>query len=144
MKWLVLIHLLGATIWAGGHLVLSIGFLPVAIRKGDLSVITFFEQRYERIGLPALLAQVVTGVWMAAIYVPFREWLSLATTHHRFLWVKLGLLLVTLALALHARLFLIPQLTREKLPALAFHIVLVTMLAVAFVVVGLSFRFTYL
>jgi len=143
MKWLVLIHVLGAAIWAGGHLVLSVGFLPKALRERDLSVIMFFESRYERIGLPALLVQVITGLWMAAIYVPVGEWLSLATSHHRFLWIKLGLLLATLALAVHARVFLIPRLTASTLPALAAHIVLITLLAVAFLVTGLSFRFTY-
>lgn len=143
MKWLVLIHVLGAAIWAGGHLVLSVGFLPKALRERDLSVITFFESRYERIGLPALLVQVITGLWMAAIYVPVGEWLSLATPHHRFLWIKLGLLFATLVLAIHARLFIIPRLTVDKLPVLAAHIVLVTLLAVTFIITGLSFRFTY-
>jgi uncharacterized membrane protein len=143
MKWLVLLHLLGASVWAGGHLILAFGFLPKALRQQNLEIILGFERHFERVGLPALLIQVVTGFWMALIYVPISEWGSLATAHHVYLWSKLGLLTGTIAMAIHVRFFILPQLTVEKLPQLAFHIVLVTVLAVLFVIVGLSFRFSY-
>ncbi|MBX2955025.1 MAG: CopD family protein [Cyclobacteriaceae bacterium] len=143
MKWLVLLHVLGACVWAGGHLVLSLGFLPQALKLRDLSIIQHFEKHYERVGIAALLIQVVTGVWMTLIYVPLSSWLTLASPHHVYLWTKFALLAGTLVLAVHARFFIIPKLTVEKLPQLAFHIVLVTVLAVSFVLVGLSFRFVY-
>lgn len=143
MKWLLLFHVLGAGVWTGGHLVLAIGFLPKALRQQDVSIILNFEQHYERIGIPALLVQIVTGISMALIYVPFSAWGSLATTHHVYLWTKLGLLLATIALGVHARLFIIPKLTVEKLSLLAMHIILVTILAVGLIITGLSFRFTY-
>lgn len=143
MKWLILLHVLGATIWAGGHLILSIGFLPQALKQRDISIILNFESHYERIGMPALLIQTVTGISMALIYVPFSEWGNLSTSHHVYLWIKLGLLLSTLVLGIHARFFILPRLTVEKLSLLAMHIILVTILAVALVITGLSFRFTY-
>lgn len=143
MKWLVLLHVLGASVWAGGHLVLSLGFLSQALKHRDLSIIQNYEKHYERVGIPALLIQVITGVWMALIYVPVNSWLSLASPHHVYLWTKFGLLAGTLALAIHARFFLIPKLTIKQLPQLAFHIILVTVLAISFIVVGLSFRFVY-
>ncbi len=143
MKWLILLHVLGATIWAGGHLILSIGFLPKALREKNISVIIDFEKQYERVGIPALFLQVITGIWMALIYVPLDSWMSLATPHHVYLWIKIILLLSTIGFAVHARLFIIPHLTVEKLPSLAFHIVMATLLAISFVVTGLSFRFTY-
>jgi len=143
VKWLILLHVLGATVWAGGHLILSIGFLPQALKQKDISIILNFESHYERIGIPALLIQVVTGISMALIYVPFSQWWNLSTTHHVYLWIKLGLLVSTMALGIHARFFILPRLTVEKLSLLALHIILVTMLAVALVVTGLSFRFTY-
>ena len=143
MKWLVLLHVLGATIWAGGHLILSIGFLPKAMREKNINVISDFEKQYERVGIPALLLQVITGFWMALIYVPLDSWMSLATPHHIYLWIKIILLLSTIGFAVHARLFIIPHLTIEKLPLLAFHIITTTVLAVSFVITGLSFRFTY-
>lgn len=143
MKWLILLHVLGASVWAGGHLILTIGFLPKALKQQDISIILNFEQHYERIGIPALLIQIITGISMALIYVPFSEWGSLATTHHVYLWTKLGLLLATMALGIHARFFIIPKLTVEKLSFLAMHIILVTILAVALIITGLSFRFSY-
>lgn len=143
LKWLILLHVLGATVWAGGHLILSLGFLPDALKQRKPEIILNFEKHYERIGIPALLLQVITGIWMALIYVPFQEWGSLATPHHVYLWTKLGLLAGTIGLAIHARFFILPKLTVEKLPTLAFHIVLVTVLAVFFILTGLSFRFFY-
>jgi hypothetical protein len=50
------------------------------------------------------------------------------------------LLGLTVALALHARLRLIPRLDDSDLRWLAAHIVIVTALAVALVVVGVSFQ----
>lgn len=143
MKWLILLHILGASIWLGGHLILSIGFLPKALHEQNPSIILDFEKQYERIGLPALLIQVITGISMVLIYVPFREWGSLATAHHVYLWTKLGLLAGTVALAIRVRFFILPTLKSEDLPKLAFHIVLVTVFAVFFMITGLSFRFSY-
>lgn len=143
MKWLILLHVLGATVWAGGHLILSIGFLPQALKQRDVNIILNFEKHYEKIGMPALLIQVITGISMALIYVPFSEWGSLATPHHVYLWTKLGLLLATLVLGIHARFFIIPTLTPEKFSFLAMHVILVTMLAMAMIITGLSFRFNY-
>lgn len=143
MKWLILLHVLGATIWAGGHLILSIGFLPKALKEKNIRIILDFEKQYERVGIPALLLQVITGFWMATIYVPFDDWFSLATPHHAYLWIKIVLLLGTIGFAIHARLFIVPNLTVEKLPSLAFHIIVATVLAVSFMITGLSFRFTY-
>jgi len=154
MKWLILMHVLGASVWVGGHLVLSIGFLPRALRTKDVSIITGFERGFEPIGIPALLTQIITGLWMASIYIPPTHWFSLVTppthwfslvtTHHQYLWIKIGLVLGTLGLAVHARFFIIPKLTNQNLPSMAFHIVMVTVLAVALLLTGLSFRYTYL
>lgn len=130
--------------WVGGHLILSLGFLPEALKAKDINIILNFEKRYERIGIPALLVQVVTGIWMALLFVPFHDWWQLSTAHHILLWTKLGLLASTIGLAIHARFFIIPKLTVETLPSLAFHIALVTVLAVSFIITGLSFRYLYI
>ncbi|HNU41880.1 MAG TPA: hypothetical protein PKH83_05260, partial [Cyclobacteriaceae bacterium] len=88
MKWLILVHVLGASVWVGGHLILSIGFLPRALQSKDINIITGFEKSFERIGIPALLAQIITGLWMASLYIPPRQWFSLASVHHQYLWIK--------------------------------------------------------
>ena len=59
------LHILGATVWAGGHLVLAVTILPEALREHRAATVSEFEQRFERIGLPALAVQIVTGLWLA-------------------------------------------------------------------------------
>jgi hypothetical protein len=54
--------------------------------------------------------------------------------------VKLGLLALTVALAVDARLRVIPRLSDETLPVLAWHIRVVTAAAVLFVLAGASIR----
>jgi putative copper export protein len=138
---LVVLHLLGATVWVGGHLVLSLVVLPRALRARDASAVAEFESGYERIGLPALLLQVITGVWLALHWVPdIRTWLAPASLHGWLVLVKLGLLAATLALAAHARFRLVPTLDAGALSALAFHIVGVTLLGVAMLITGVAIR----
>ncbi|MAT04011.1 MAG: hypothetical protein CL424_03085 [Acidimicrobiaceae bacterium] len=45
------LHILGATVWAGGHLVLTLAILPEALRQQRGATVSEFEQRFERIGL---------------------------------------------------------------------------------------------
>ncbi len=135
------LHLLGATVWTGGHLILATTILPAALRARDPAILLGFEQRYERIGMPALLVQVVSGLWLAWQRAPDPAgWLAPDTPGERAVSIKLGLLALTVVLALSARLRLIPRLTIETLPILAVHVALVACASVAFVVVGLSFR----
>jgi putative copper export protein len=134
------LHVLGACIWVGGHIALAVAVLPRALRDRRAAIILDFERGYERVGLPALLMQVVTGVWLAALRLgPFSEWLA-ANPLARVAQVKLLLLAGTVGLALHARLKLIPRLTDDTLRGLAAHIVGVTILAVGFTVAGVLFR----
>jgi putative copper export protein len=138
---LVVLHLLGAAVWVGGHLVLSLVVLPRALRARDASIVREFESGYERIGLPALLLQAITGVWLALHWVPdLRGWLAPASLQGWLVVVKLGLLAATLALAAHARLRLVPALDAGGLPALAYHIVGVTLLGVAMLITGVAIR----
>ena len=135
------IHIIGACIWAGGHLVLAATVLPRALRERSARIILDFEQGYERIGLPALVAQVLTGLWLAHLRLgPVSSWFE-PNPLARVFQFKLALLAGTIALALHARLWLIPRLRDETLPMLAAHIVAVTVLAVLFVLAGVLFRF---
>jgi len=138
---LVTLHVLGAAVWAGGHLVLTLGVLPGVFRRGDVAFLTRFEAAFERVGLPALALQLVTGVWLAWRLVPDTgAWLHPTTKPQWRIAVKLGLVAATLVLAAHARLRVIPDLEAESLGRLAAHIVAVTVLAVLLVVVGVSFR----
>jgi putative copper export protein len=137
----LLIHVLAATVWTGGHLVLATTVLPRALAARDPRVLLDFEAGFERIGMPALLLQVAIGVWMAHAMLPdVADWFALQTLPARLIAAKLALLAATVLAALDARLRLIPRLRPSTLPAMARRIVLVTLLSVGFVVVGVSFR----
>ena len=107
----LLLHLLGATVWTGGHLVLATTILPRALRERRIDGLLAFESAYD---------------WRQPV--------------SRLVMLKFGLLALTGAFAVHARLRVLPRLSPATLPLLAWHVVPVTLLAVAFVVVGLSFR----
>lgn len=133
-------HLLGATVWTGGHLVLCLSVLPMALRARDPDPVRRFEAAYERIGLPALLVQVASGLGLAHLLLGSPAALLEDSPLARLVWTKLALLAATVALAAHARLSIIPRLDAARLPALGLHIVAVTALAVGFVVAGLGLR----
>jgi putative copper export protein len=138
---LVIVHALAATVWTGGHLVLALGVLPRALRAQSAAQIRGFEEAFEPLGLTALAIQVLTGLWMGWIYLPgFRGLLNPGNPIGMLVGVKLLLLAATAALALHARLRLIPHLTDANISGLAWHIRGITVLAIAFVVVGALIR----
>jgi putative copper export protein len=138
---ILLLHVLGATIWTGGHLVLALAILPRVLKERTLSELLRFESAYERIGIPALIIQVVTGLWLAHRMVPnASQWFTFDDPVSRLVGAKLFLLAITVAFALDARLRITPRLSEENLTSLAWHIVSVTIVSVLFIVVGVSFR----
>jgi putative copper export protein len=137
----LLVHILGATVWTGGHLVLAFVVLPRALRERAPEQLMWFEVGYERIGLPAFVLQVLTGLWLAHRLIPDpRNWLDVSNPIACVILVKLTLLLVTLGLAADARLRIVPNLSATNLRALAWHIVPVTIASVLFVAAGVTFR----
>lgn len=139
---LLFIHLIAGSIWVGGHLVLALSLLPEAMAKRDPELINGFERIYERIGLPALVVQVLTGLWLALQLLPeIATWLDWRDPVALTISLKLACLVATIALAVHARLAIIPRLSAASLPMLGAHIVAVTALALAFVWLGLAFRY---
>lgn len=140
-KILIILHTLGATVWTGGHLVLAVTVLPQALKTQNPDRIHQFEEHFESFGLASLLLQVVTGLWLTWIYFPgFKTFWAFDSFLSTYIGMKLLLLGATLALAIHARFFIIPKLTAETLNNLAYHIIGVTVLAVSFVIVGAGIR----
>ena len=138
---LLFLHLLFATIWVGGHLVLSIGILPQAIKTKDVSIIVNFESIYEKIGIPSLVGQILTGIILFLMrvenYSVLLRWDDFIGRH--FI-LKILLLLFTIGLAIHARLRIVPKLNKENLNILAIHIIAVSIVGILFVLVGISIR----
>lgn len=140
-KFLVILHLLGAAIWVGGHLVLALSVLPRALAARDPELLLGFESGYERLGMPALLVQVLTGFALLHGWFPDPR-AALAAHDPRLPWValKLGLLVFTAGLALNARLRVVPRLTAATLPVFAWHIRAVASFAVLFLLAGAAIR----
>jgi putative copper export protein len=138
---LLLLHILAATIWTGGHIVLSVVILPGVLRDKSPSRLLAFESVYEKIGMPALLVQIITGLLLAYQKLPaIGAWFNLDNPLATLILAKLSLLLLTFAFALDAKLRVIPVLSEKNLIDMACHIIPVTLLSVIFVVVGVSFR----
>jgi putative copper export protein len=137
---LLLLHILGASVWVGGHLVLVFGYLPEALKSRSIVELQKFENKFERIGIPSLLIQIVSGLLLAYRMSP--DWVQWFDPNGglRGVGLKLFLLLATALLAVDARLRIIPRLTPQNLNSLAWHIIPVTLIGVLFVVVGVFFR----
>jgi len=100
-----------------------------------------FESAYEKIGMPALIIQIITGLILAyRMLLDFGQWLDFPNPITHVLAMKFILLALTIGFAVDAKFRVIPSLSDKNLVAMAWHIVPVTILSVLFVVAGVSFR----
>ncbi len=140
-KFVVLIHVLSATIWAGGHLILSLSFLPKALKSKSVEIIEQFEKQYEKIGIPALVLQFLTGIYLAFHYMPhFSEWFAFKAPVSHMVVTKLTLLLITVGMILNAKSKISKKSGEKKLKSLSRHIIVVTVISVLFVFLGVWFK----
>lgn len=141
---LLIIHLLSATIWVGGHLLLVFGHLPQALKEKNQNIILNYEKKYEPVGMTALVLLVVTGILMAYKYgVSIEYWFHFATPIEKVVSTKLLLLLLTVLFALSAQFRVLPKLKNspDKLSEMTFHIVSVTIIGVLMLIFGSFIRF---
>lgn len=139
---LLIAHLLGASIWIGGHVLLAISYVPRALKNRDPETIRQFERKYEILGLPALAVLIFSGIWMSLNYgVRPAEWFSFTSPVEIVVSTKLLMLVLTVLLALHARFFIIPKLSETNIPRLALHIYAVTIIGISMLVLGTFVRF---
>ena len=138
-SYIILLNVLAAMIWTGGHIVLSTLILPKALRAKSPEILLEFENGFERIGMPALFVQVASGLWLAYWHVPdISEWFSFETYAGGMVALKLITLGLTALLAVHARFWVVPKLSPETMVLFAWHIVPVTVLSVVFVILGVG------
>ena len=141
---LLITHLLSATIWVGGHLLICLGHLPEALKKKDPQIILNYEKKYEPIGMSALALLIITGILMAYKYgVSIEYWFQFSTPIESVVSSKLVLLLLTAAFALSAQFRVIPKLKKDAshLPEMAFHIISVTTIGVLMLIFGSFIRY---
>jgi putative copper export protein len=141
---LLIIHLLSAAIWVGGHILLCVGYLPKALKEKDPEIILNYEKKYEPVGMTSLFILVVTGILMAYKYgVSIDYWFQFATPIESVVSSKLVLLLLTAAFALSAQFRVLPKLKTNPdiLPEMALHILSVTTIGILMLIFGSFIRF---
>lgn len=135
-----MLHVLGAVIWIGGHLILCLRYLPESLKTKNPEIIRAFEKRYEIIGFPSLLLQVITGIWMALSYYNVTLF-SFSNSLQTAVSLKLILLALIIFIAVRVRIFVFPKLTENNIWGLAWHIIAVTVISIAWLYLGVSIRF---
>ena len=139
---LLIIHLICATIWVGGHLFLVIRVLPKALSEKDVVGLKSFKDKFEPLGMPSLIFLVVTGIWMAYDYnATLSTWFSFSNNIERVISIKLILLLLTVVLAVLADRIIFPKLNQNNLNIAAIPILLVTVIGVVMLILGSFVRY---
>ena len=141
---LLIIHLMSATVWVGGHLILVASYLPRAIKEKNQNYILNYEKKYEPIGMLSLILLILSGILMAYKYgVTIEHWFEFATPIEKVVSTKLLLLFATLLFALSAHFKVLPKLNNniKYLPEMALHILCVTIIGISMLILGSFVRF---
>ncbi len=136
---LLIIHLLCATIWVGGHLYVAIIIIPSVLKTRDATKMLNFEKSFEPLGMPSLLLLIVTGIWMMYQFgVHLGDLFAFSTPIETTLSLKVIFLLSTVALAISAQTWVLPSVRKSprRIPIMAIHVILVALLGVALLTVG--------
>ncbi len=141
---LLIIHLMAATVWVGGHLYIAIRILPQTLKTKDCTKLLALEKNYEPLGMSALLLLVITGIWMTLQFgITLDHWFSFTNPIEKVTSTKLVLLFSTLLLAISAQIRVIPKLKSnpKKLVEMAAHIIAVTLIGIAMLIFGSFVRY---
>ncbi len=141
----LIVHLLAATIWVGGHLILAIGFLPKALKHKEFNFIKRFEKVYEPIGMPSLLLLIITGVAMSYDFqIELTDWFSFENPLETTISLKILGVLLIIVFAISAQTRVLPSLEKgnvKKLCEMAIHIVCVTLISILLLILGSYARY---
>src|SRR5690606_12670594 len=139
---LLVVHLVCASVWVGGHLFLAICILPKALKNKDVFLLRNFKNNYEPIGMPSLILLVVTGIWMSYNYnLTLSTWFSFSNAIERVISVKLILLLCTFGLAVIADRIIFPKLNERNILRAGIFIYSVTLIGMIMIVLGSFIRY---
>ena len=134
---ILIIHLLAATIWVGGHLLLLLRYVPKAIKSKSLEELSAFRKNFEPVGMPSLFILIITGILMAYDYnITFEKWFLFENSIEKIVSIKLILLFISLTLAFITIKFVLPSINKISPFILYFIIFLVTTIAVTMLILG--------
>lgn len=137
---LITLHILGASIWIGGMLILALGVLPKAKKTNDATLIKNFESSFHILGMIALTVQLLTGFRMAMIYAGSMGNLFDFDNHAAVLFIwKLVLILITMGVFVVFKKKTLSKLTNENISSASSMIWILTLLAIALLILGLGF-----
>jgi putative copper export protein len=140
-KLLVILHILGATVWIGGHIVVVRSILPRALRDKDAQRILDFEKAFVPVGLPAFVIQAITGLLLANHWLDgFQNLAGKPTPTSHLILTKLALLVITIALMGHAHMRILPNLKGDNLRPFAIHAWATTIVAILMLIAGAGVR----
>ena len=138
---ILLIHILSATMWVGGYLMLSFTSLPKALKNKSPENIAQLKKDYNKISIHILILQLLTGLWLAYYFVPdIAAWFSFKLIYSHLIVGKLSLLVITFILAIYGRTKIIPKLNEKSINSLAINIIIITLLSIGFVFIGILFK----
>lgn len=138
----LIMHLLAAAIWVGGHLLLAICYLPSALKKKDPHIILNFEKKFEKLGLSSLVILIITGIWMAYDFgVSIDKWFHFKSGFEKVISIKLILLFCTFIFAIIAQSIVIPTLNKYNIKRMAVIILSVTLIGVTMLILGSTLRY---
>lgn len=134
---ILIIHLLAATVWVGGHLILLLRYVPKAIKNKSLDELSAFRKNFEPVGMPSLFILIITGIIMAYDYnVTIDKWFLFENAIEKIVSIKLILLFISLCLAFITIKFVLPSIDKLSPFLLYFIIFLVTTIAVTMLILG--------
>jgi uncharacterized membrane protein len=138
---MVILHLLGAAVWVGGHIVLLTMVLPAAIHEHRVEPLARFERGLGRLGLAALVVQLVTGLWLAHKWLGSWEALFESPTPRSHLILSKLVLLVLLVVVVGYRYHkLLPGLRPDRTGLYTMLTVLAAAFAVMLLMMGVGIR----
>lgn len=138
----LIIHLICATIWVGGHLFLAIRVLPKALKERNVALLKNFKNSYEPLGMPSLILLVITGILMAYDYnITFSTWFSFSSGIEKVVSIKLILLLCTFCMAVIADRIIFPKLNEKNMYRAGFFVVTVTLIGITMLILGSFVRY---
>lgn len=136
---LLIIHLLGACVWVGGHLAAATTLLPQAWEQKSLEPMMKFEAKFSKIEMPSLVLMIITGVWLSYLLgVTWEDWFHFANPIETAISIKIILLLLTLLTAASANIFVLPKAKKGETPLklVTLHVTIIITLGVLLVIFG--------
>lgn len=138
---LVVLHILGAAIWVGSLVSVLLGSIPHARKTGDLSALKHVGKIVVgRLGLVALVLQILTGVRLATKWIVWSAIFSTPSGPGHLILAKIVLLFVVLAIGGHIYHRTLPGLSREKLGTFTALNWVVLLLSLLIVIAGVGVR----